>query len=305
MQTVRLVQAANLRTRPAPQGRAARAPDRRPAAPRLLHPGSSAGEAFQVIAWSCLDRFRLSEARLARTGDAEALHQVRVALRQLRSAFTIFAPIVADERFEHLRGELRWLAGTMNEARDIDVVISRIDDPPASLSTARKRAYSLAAKALASARARHLMNLLVEWLEHGVWLEVRNPPDVTAAAFASTSLDRLRRKVKKKGRHLRALDDAELHELRIAAKKLRYATEFFAGLFPPAAARGRQEPFAQALRGLQDRLGELQDLAVAPALLDRLQIPRASWPKLTGRKRLVKRADAQFDRMIETAPFWR
>lgn len=254
---------------------------------------------------SCLDRFRLSEARLARTGDAEALHQVRVALRQLRSAFSIFAPIVADERFAHLRGELRWLAGTMNEARDIDVVISRIDDPPASLTAARKRAYAQATRALVSARTRHLMNLLTEWLEHGVWLEVRNPSDVTAAAFASASLDRLRRQVRKKGRDLRTLDDAELHELRIAAKKLRYATEFFAGLFPPAAERGRQEAFAQALRGLQDRLGDLQDLAVAPALLERLQIPRASWPKLARRKRLLKRADAQFDLTIETAPFWR
>ena len=257
-----------------------------------------------MIAKSCLDRFRLSEARLARTGDAEALHQVRVALRQLRSAFSIFAPIVADERFEYLRGELRWLAGMLNEARDLDVVIARIDDPSASLSVARKRAYARASKALASARTRHLMHLLVEWLDHGVWLEVRNPPEVTAAAFAAASLDRLRRKVRKQGRHLRSLDDAELHELRISAKKLRYATEFFAGLFPQAAAQGRQEPFTQALRGLQDRLGELQDLAVAPALLERLQVPPASWPKFARRKRLLKHADAQFDRMLESAPFW-
>jgi CHAD domain-containing protein len=273
--------------------------------PRTLHPGATAGEAFQVIASACLERFRLSNDRLARTGEAEALHQVRVALRQLRSALSIFAPIVADDRFAHWRGELRWLAGALNDARDIDVLMARIDRPPPSLGDARKRAYAGAARALSSARARRLSNGLAEWIERGVWLEVRNPADTTAAAFAVASLDGLRRKLKRKGRHLRSLDDADLHELRIAAKKMRYAGEFFAGLFPSAEGQGRQAPLVQALRALQDRLGEVQDLAVAPALLARLEIPRASWPALGRRKRLVRRADAQLGRVLEARPFWR
>ena len=90
----------------------------------------------------------------------------------------------------------------------------------------------------------------------------------------------------------------------IAAKKLRYAAEFFAGLFPTLAAHRRQERFSRALRTLQDRLGELQDLAVAPVLLERLDVPRASWPKRTSRRRLVGRIDAQFDRVLDAKPFW-
>jgi CHAD domain-containing protein len=304
MLTADLLQAPAFRARPTLPGRAVLATDRRPPAPRRLHAGSSAGEAFQVIARSCVDRFRFNEALFARTDDAEALHQMRVSLRQLRSALSIFAPIVADDRFGPLRRELRWLTATMNDARDLDVLIARIDDPPASLSAARKLAYAEATRGLRSARARRLMPMLVEWLDHGVWRELRNPPDVTAAAFAATSLDRLRRKLRKKGRHLRGLDDAELHELRIAAKKLRYATEFFAGLFPLAEPHDRREPFVRALRGLQDRLGELQDRAVAPALLERLQVPRTSWPEIPRRKQLLKRADVQFDRWLEARPFW-
>ena len=291
--------------RPQGPGRLARLPARRVENQRMVLPGASVGEAFEVIVASCLNRFRSSEEQLARTGDAEALHQARVALRQLRSAFSIFAPALADERFEHMRGELRWLAATTNEARDLDVLIGLVDAPPPSLTDARERACARATRALASARARELMLELGRSLDGGVWRQGPGAARLPAAEFAFAALDGLRRKVKKRGRHLRSLDDAELHELRIAAKKLRYACEFFAALFPLPTAHRRQERFVQDLRALQDRLGELQDAAVAPTLLERLQVPPANWPKAPGRKRLIGRADVQYDRAIEAAPFWR
>src|SRR5688572_31551820 len=108
MQTIRLVRGATPSSRPEGPGRLARLPARRVENRRMVLPGASVGEAFEVIVASCLNRFRSSDDQLARTGDAEALHQARVALRQLRSAFSIFAPALADERFEHMRGELRW-----------------------------------------------------------------------------------------------------------------------------------------------------------------------------------------------------
>jgi CHAD domain-containing protein len=263
------------------------------------------GAAFQAIALSCLHRFELNRDLLARTGEAEALHQARVALRQLRSAFSIFRDIVADERFEDLRGELRWLAGATNEARDLDALIARMDDVPASLERERKRASALASKVLASARSERLLRELIDWLANGVWLEVRNPRDQTAAEFASASLERLRGKLGKKGRHLRSLDDDDLHEVRIAAKKLRYAAWFFSGLFHDDKAERRAKRFIDAMRALQDSLGEVQDIAVAPAFLKRLQIPRANWPRLPNRAKLVKRAAADFERALDCEPYWR
>lgn len=275
---------------------------------RLLERTSSEtttpGAAFQGIALSCLHRFERNRDLLAHTGDAEALHQARVALRQLRSALSVFREIVADERFEYLRGELRWLAGATNEARDLDALIARMDDVPAPLEQARKRACSLATKALASPRAERLLCEMVDWLANGVWLEVRNPRDQTAASFASASLDRLRDKLGKKGRHLRSLDDGGLHEARIAAKKLRYAAWFFSGLFHGDKAERRAKRFIEAMRALQDRLGEVQDLAIAPATLKRLQIPRALWPRLPDRRKLVNRASADLERALECEPYW-
>ena len=263
------------------------------------------GAAFQAIALSCLHRFERNRDLLARTGDAEALHQVRVALRQLRSALTIFRDIVADEKFEHLRGELRWLGATTNEARDLDALALRMDEVPATLAHARERACSRTTQVLASARADRLMRDLVDWIANGVWLEVRNPAEQSAAAFAAASLARLRRKLAKQGRHLRGLDDAALHDLRITAKKLRYAAWFFSGLFAGAKAERRAKRFVEAMRSVQDRLGELQDLAVAPATLERLHIPRDDWPRFPKRRKLVKRAAADFERAIERKPYWR
>ena len=263
------------------------------------------GAAFQAIALSCLHRFELNRAALDCTGEPEALHQVRVALRQLRSALSIFREIVADEKFEHLRGELRWLAAATNETRDLDALAARMEAPPAALVLARERTCVRTSRILASARSDRLMRELVDWITNGVWLVVRNPPEQTAAEFAAASLTQLRGKLEKQGRHLRKLDDAALHELRITAKKLRYAAWFFSGMFAGDKAARRAERFVQAMRALQDRLGDVQDVAVAPATLERLHIPRESWPRFPKRRKLVKRAGAEFERALERKPYWR
>jgi len=270
-----------------------------------LRPTATAGEAFQAIAVSCLCRFKRSEALLARGGDPEALHRARIALRQLRTALSIFRPICEDDRFAHHAVELRWLAATMNEARDLDVLIARLDAPPPTLTAARERACAHALAAFASARTSKLVRELVEWLADGVWLEVRNPADVTAAEFASTALDRLRRKLREKGRHLSTLDDAGLHEVRITAKKLRYAAEFFSGLFSSDEARRREKRFVKAVHRLQDALGELRDVALAPDALERGQVPRVAWPDFPDRDLLVEQAAIAFERVFARKRYWR
>src|SRR5690349_9206030 len=76
------------------------------------------------------------------------------------------------------------------------------------------------------------------------------------------------------GRKLTDLDAEARHELRLKVKKLRYAAEFFSGAFKGSV--GRRRRYAEAAKELQDRLGELNDLAVARATVQRIVGPRAS-----------------------------
>jgi CHAD domain-containing protein len=80
-----------------------------------------------------------------------------------------------------------------------------------------------------------------------------------APEFATATLERRFQKVRKLGRKIEGHSFAELHRLRIAIKKLRYAADFFSGLFPDNHARR----MLRQLSSLQDILGEICDAAVA------------------------------------------
>ena len=75
-------------------------------------------------------------------------------------------------------------------------------------------------------------------------------------------MSRRLRKLAKRGRKLRELDDRARHTFRINAKKLRYASEFFASLYDGRKATGRRKALDKALKKLQDQLGPLNDAAV-------------------------------------------
>ena len=76
--------------------------------------------------------------------------------------------------------------------------------------------------------------------------------------------------MKKGGRHIEKLDDPARHQVRKAAKKLRYSAEFFAALFGRKREAARQKHFVAALNELQDQLGALNDLVTAREVLNRL-----------------------------------
>jgi CHAD domain-containing protein len=73
-----------------------------------------------------------------------------------------------------------------------------------------------------------------------------------------------------KGKRLDKLEPQRRHRLRIRTKKLRYATEFFAGVFPAKKSKRRRQKFAESLEKLQDSLGDLNDIAVHEELSERL-----------------------------------
>ncbi|MBV2149951.1 CHAD domain-containing protein [Sphingobium sp. AS12] len=290
------------------------APTAAKAGPIALAVTMTAADAFLTIARACLKQFRLNEPLVLDHDDPDALHQARVALRRLRSALSIHKPMLGDGRAKTLNGELRWLAGELGKARDLDVLVERATDGPLRdrLGQARVVAYANAAVVLRSDRARTLMIDLAEWIAIGEWRSApdgQETRDLPAREFAAKALDRFRRKVKKGGRDLEDLDDEARHEVRKAAKKLRYAAEFFAALYERKRERRRHKQFVGALEALQDQLGALNDLATAPDVLNGLGL--ADDPQAVALLGADKKADLletaaeAHDALVDARRFWR
>ncbi len=275
-----------------------------------LDPEMTIGEAFAVIVQSCLRHFRLNEPLISSDMNAAALHQARVAMRRLRSALTLFKPVLADADFPRLRSELRWFTDQLGEARNLDVILAIGPNDPArpdaalrrQLRERRKEAYRRVQGALAERRLPALILDLVAWSEVGDWRrkeEARQP----IASFAEARLDRAWKRVRRQGKGLGALAAEDRHRLRIEMKKLRYAVEFFVSL-APRKSRARQKLFSGHLRSLQELLGELNDIEtrrqLAPELFEAgdLSLER----EVEG---LIARAEQAYDAMRALGPYWR
>lgn len=280
---------------------------------RLPRDISTAG-AFQAIVLACLSHFQLNLASILERREPAALHQARVALRRLRSALSIHSPMLTDGRLERPNDELRWLAGELGEARDLDVLIERAEEGPLrdKLGDVRKKAYLGAVSALQSDRARAVMIDIVGWTMLGAWLrqpDNRDIRDLSAREFSAGRLDCYRRKVKRSGRNLEGLGDEARHEVRKAAKKLRYAAEFFCALYDGKHEERRQKRFVAAVEALQSQLGAVNDLASTSRLLRELGLsndPAIGDPRGRPSKReILKEAAGAYDDLIGAKCFWR
>ena len=215
----------------------------------------------------------------ARIGkDDEAVHQARVATRRLRSDLRTFHELI-DERWSNdLRDELRWLGDVLGAVRDTDVLIERLEhnvpalpeiDQPAAehvidrLRRDREAAREQLLRALRSDRYDALLNRLVLAAQR---------PRLLLRIDDGDDAELMRAAVRRPWERLRAAVDAlpadppdsALHDIRIRAKRARYAAEAVAPAFgKPARA------FARALVDVQDVLGEHQDAVVAGEWLRR------------------------------------
>src|SRR5262249_23384999 len=150
--------------------------------------------------------------------DTEALHQMRVALRRLRAAISLFSDFVSDDRIDVIKTELRWLAGELGQARDLDTFIIETirpmrrqhPDQPGLVSIGRMLArqrlkgYRRAQEAVQSARFRTLVLDTAEWVEVGPWSTSKDPlmrahREMPIEIHAAEQLSRRRKQLRRKG----------------------------------------------------------------------------------------------------------
>ena len=311
------------------------------AAPVALAPGCSCQAAFQAIARACLRQLVANQAATL-GGDPEGLHQMRVALRRLRAAISLFADMLLDPQTAEMRTQFKWISQELGPARELDVFIRRVVSPVTNgkpngpgvavlakdLQRRREAAFARACAAVESTRFRGLVLDTAGWIEAGDWTRstdgltrsLREQPVVPAAAG---EIRRRRKKILKAGARLDELDPERRHKLRIQAKKLRYASEFFADAFPGKKAVRRRTSFVAGLEKLQDALGDLNDIAVHEGLSERIVDGRDASGKereghvskafaagrLSGREEarmasVLKDAERAYRAFAKTKPFW-
>jgi inorganic triphosphatase YgiF len=273
------------------------------AAPVDVHSDMNIGEAFETIVHACLKHYRLNEPLVLRESKPAALHQCRVAMRRLRSAFTLFRPAIEDVECQHLRHELRWFTAQLGDARNFDVYLERdLDEEERSrVIRDREQAYEAVADAMNSHKFRRLLIDLVGWAAIGAWRSAK-PAQRPVHSFANGRLDRLWSSITVTGRDVGSMDEPTRHELRIQVKKMRYAIEFLRGLYPRAHVQEKR--FARAVEQLQECLGKLNDMATAKSLGG--APADESWliGSLDERRHVIASEDALRD-LLRAGPFWR
>ena len=248
----------------------------------------TARDAFAAAARSCLAQMRANEAPARLGSDPESIHQLRVGLRRLRALATAYRDTLASEPHEYLSRELRWLQQELNPARDWDVFIATTLTPIAervpglrpgldAAGELRALAQSRACATLDSPRYTALLLRCYSWLATGGWAAADAPAlDRPVGDFASAILHRRHRRLRKFGGKRADMSEAELHRLRLMAKKQRYVGEFFRELYPRKAT-GK---YIAALAAIQDALGSLNDALVSRHLVEELERFLADAPSL-------------------------
>jgi CHAD domain-containing protein len=254
-------------------------------------------QGFVAVARNCLEQLYSNEVAVLASDDPEAIHQLRVAVRRLRAAFTAFGSALSGPEITQSRDDLRWLQRSLGPARDWDVFIRETLVPlrrelPGDHSLTALAAKASAAHAAALEGARTTLKsqrYALFQLRFEQWLRATPTESGTTAShpvsqlrfehwlgtaggdrsgdslvdFARDTMRRRDLKLRRSARDIGTRSREKLHATRIFAKKCRYCAEFFRSLYGRKAMR----KYLRRLRRFQDSLGALNDAVVATRLV--------------------------------------
>lgn len=300
-------------------------------APAPVSLDQTASEAFATIMAHNFAYLTEWEEAARTWDDIEGVHQFRVTIRRMRSALTLFQNAIPKPVTEPIGEEMRWIAGELGLARDLDVFISEGLAAVASklpLTGAEKlrllaeqrraRAYTEQVQSmLDSERYGRFKQDFGNWLNDKAWerAELRKKEakrlSMNILPYSRKLLDKQERRVLAAGSHVDRDDAAAMHQLRIECKKLRYAAEFFRPLF------AGMDIFISHMKGLQDLLGTMNDVAVTQDLLEELLAGETDYELLIYAGGLIgwrtcdfchmlNRFDLYWDEFVEAKhPWWK
>jgi CHAD domain-containing protein len=228
--------------------------------------GVTAGEAIKLAVATTVERLVEEQAKVRLTADVSSVHQARVATRRLRSDLGTFGVLFEPGSIDDLRTELAWMGELLGRVRDADVMAIRLEagmegqeapDPATAefierITKERVRAQLQLLAALDTDRWATLLRNLASLATDPPLAPVADAPaDAYLPLIAAQPWHRLRRAV---ARLDQDAADGQLHQVRIAAKRARYAAEAVGGVVGEPAWR-----YAEAVAALQTALGEYND----------------------------------------------
>lgn len=242
------------------------------ARPVSLEDAPDPREAARRIVRECLAQAQANEAGVLGSADLEFVHQLRVALRRLRSALRLFREALAPGELAVFADDLRWAAAALGRCRDWDVFVSETlpalihaFGDPATGQAILRRARAHQREARRAARETILSSRYgIAMLRVARWVSAPAEPAEGLASlkdFASAQLRRGSKRVAAPSMAFAALDAAGRHRLRILVKRQRYAVEFLGSLFRAQLVKRHVRALAHA----QDALGLANDCANALA----------------------------------------
>lgn len=228
-------------------------------------------DALSKILSSCLFQITRNENGILFSEAPEYLHQMRIAIRRLHSAFIIFKPLLSEQHqsitfFEH---ELKWLMHLLNPARNWYVFTNEILPPiisncpdTGSIGTIQKLGQKQLNKYTQRVQIhlqskRYLefilkLNLWIYDLHHGIKLE----SNLSIRLFSRSYLLDQHAAITKNKVKWEKEKPAALHTLRIQIKKQRYVADLFYSLYAKQECFKR---YIQLLAILQNALGSIND----------------------------------------------
>ncbi|SDH20318.1 CHAD domain-containing protein [Sinosporangium album] len=242
-------------------------------------PGTAGAVVIDYVS-SQVDALLAQDPQVRRAGD-DAVHQMRVAARRLRSALKAFKSVMGET--PEIQEELRWLGLVLGDVRDLEVIRARFAGrleglPPelvvgpvearlgADLEAQEKAGYDVIRETLSDERYFALLDsldLLVA--KPSLTKKAASPAESTLTAVAARGW----RRVERRYEEAQAMEDADereiaMHNVRKAAKRARYTAEALAPVLGGTLAE-----LGKRAEAVQDILGLHQDGVVAQEVLER------------------------------------
>ncbi|MBV8392514.1 MAG: CHAD domain-containing protein [Alphaproteobacteria bacterium] len=284
--------------------------------PRPIAPDTPPDAALRQIVATCRDDLLKNRTIVLESRRPVGIHQTRVALRRMRAALGLFKEAVRgpiEERLlRALAAEAQWLASECGPSRDLHVFMTEtIEDAPPAVKRIANRLARIHLERARAALSDQRFGAFDAQLT--AFIEVPAAKLGRLDAFAREMLDKRHSKVEQRGRKIEHLDGKRLHRLRIAIKKLRYASTFLA----PAFDSRRAKAYIEATTRLQGALGAMNDREVAGQILADIAnaarpsekvgsaLARLAKQAASGNKRRRRKLERAWRKFEKAGRFWR